>query len=148
MSLLMNIHAINTCLTVACDIESDIFDSSFKGLFRKKNYSGNEQKLSVVLVKLGELSNELNATQVQHSGIARVIDDATEYVDALIQSTTQLRLINLKLAKKASGSSYSMSDYRQDVQSFKSLQDFYCLLGDRLNADYQLYSAQIAMLDY
>ena len=96
MPLLLKIHQIHDCLTVICDVESDIFDSSFKGLFRKKDYVGNEGSLQVAAGKLVEIHDSLKSFHSNQSGIKMVADDAVNYAYALVLSTVQLIVIKAK----------------------------------------------------
>jgi hypothetical protein len=146
-SLLMKIHQVHDCLNIICDVESDIFDSSFKGLFRKKDYAGNEGVLQTTATKLTQIHDSLKTYQSGNSGIDMVIEDLKNYSYALALSTIQLILINKQLGEKANGKPYSMGDYNRDVNMFRELQDNYMSFGAKLNADYKLYSYEIANLD-
>jgi len=147
MSLLMKIHEIHNCLTIICDVESDIFDSSLKGLFRKKDYAGNEGMLQVAANKLVDIHESLENFSSGKSGIDMVANDAKDYAYALAASTVQLIIINKCLSEKALGKSYSMSTYNSDVNLFRELQQNYMSLGARLNADYKLYAFEISQLN-
>lgn len=143
-SLFMKIHQVHDCLKIICDIESDIFDSSFKGIFRKKDYIGNEGVLQITIRKLTEIHDSLKTHRSGNSGIDMVAEDLRNYCYALVLSTIQLILINELLSKKSSGTSYSMSDYNRDISVFKELQDNYMSLGAKLNAGYKLYAYEIS----
>lgn len=145
-SLLMQIHSIHDCLKIICDVESDVFDSSLRGLFRRKNYAGNEQTLSVALQKLEQVVALIRSMRFGSEGVKAVASDAVNYSDALMASTKQLLKINNALWQKSSGHPYSMSSYNSDCNSFRQLQDRYCTFGDRLNADYKLYALEISKL--
>jgi hypothetical protein len=145
-SLLLQIHQIHDCLNIVCDVESDIFDSSFKGLFRKKDYAGNEGKLTTALVKLSEIHDDLIAYHTESIGINMVVEDAAEYAFALGVTAAQLIVINNKLRDKANGEKYSMSEYQEGLNKFQHLQQQYLSLGAKLNADYKLYAYEIAKL--
>jgi hypothetical protein len=147
MSLLLKIHQIHNCLNIICDVESDIFNGSIKGLFRKKDYAGNEGILEVAIVKLVEISESLENFDSGKRGINMVANDARDYAIALYMSTLQLKVIINSLAAKANGHSYSMSQYNEDMNQFKVLQDIYMSLGNKLNTHYKLYSYEIAQLD-
>jgi len=146
MSLLLKIHQIHDCLKIICDVESDIFDSSLKGLFRKKDYAGNEGMLQVAANKLVDIHESLENFSSGKSGIDMVANDARDYAYALAASTVQLIIINKCLGEKALGKSYSMPTYNSDVNLFRELQQNYMSLGARLNADYKLYAYEIATL--
>lgn len=145
-SLLINIHQVHDCLKIICDVESDIFDSSFKGLFRRKDYQGNEGMLQTTATKLTQIHDSLKNYRSGNVGIDMVAEDLVNYSYALVLSTIQLILINKKLGEKATGKNYSMSDYNSDVNMFRELQDNYMSFGAKLNADYKLYSYEIASL--
>ena len=147
MSLLLKIHQIHDCLKIICDVESDIFDSSLKGLFRKKDYVGNEGMLQVAANKLVDINESLKNFSSGKSGIDMVANDARNYAYALVVSTLQLILINKNLSEKASGKIYSMSTYNKDVNLFRELQQNYLSLGARLNADYKLYAYDISQIE-
>jgi len=147
MSLLLDILQIHDCLNIICEVESDIFDGSLKGLFRKKDYIGNSGKLQTVLVKLVEIHDGLNSFDAGRPGVNMVAVDAKEYASSLGLSTAQLININQKLSEKAAGKSYSMSEYNGEVKKFHELQASYMSLGAKLNADYKLYALEIANLD-
>ena len=146
-SLLMNIHQVHDCLKIICDVESDIFDSSFKGLFRKKDYVGNEGMLQTAATKLTQIHESVKNYRSGNLGIDMVADDLKNYSYALVLSTLQLVVINKQLGQKASGKSYSMAEYNGDVTMFRELQDNYMSLGAKLNADYKLYSYDIAIME-
>ena len=145
-SLLMKIHHIHECLKIICDVEADIFNPSLLGLFKKKNYAGNEHKLEVVCRKLADLHASVDEHRGFSNGVDCVISDAKDYVHALLLSTIKLIKINRGLAEKANGMLYSMTAYNQDIKEFRFLQDQYCTVGDRMNANYRLYSHEIALL--
>ncbi len=145
-SLLMRIHQVHDCLKIICDVESDIFDSSFKGLFRKKDYAGNEGVLQTAATKLTQIHDSLKNYRSGNSGIDMVAEDVKNYSYALVLSTIQLIVINKQLGEKANGKSYSMGDYNKDVNLFRELQDNYMSFGAKLNADYKLYAYEIANL--
>lgn len=145
--LLLKIHQVHDCLNIICGVESDIFDGSFKGLFRKKDYAGNEGVLQTTASKLTQIHDSLKDTASSNSGIQMVINDLINYSYALTLSTMQLFVINRQLAEKASGKSYSIGKYNEDVNLFRELQENYMSMGKKLNADYKLYSYDIAMLE-
>jgi hypothetical protein len=147
MSLLLKIHQIHDCLNVVCDIESDIFDSSLKGLFRKKDYEGNDGSLQVAAGKLVEIHESLKAFHSNQAGIQMVAEDAMNYSYALVVSTVQLMAINKSLEAKANGRAYSMGKYNEDVKLFQEAQQAYMSLGAKLNTDYKLYGYEIAKLE-
>jgi hypothetical protein len=143
----MKIHQIHDCLNIVCDVESDVFDSSFKGLFRKKDYIGNDGKLESALVKLIEIHDGLVDFNSGYSGVDMVAEDAKNYAYALGLSTAQLVVINRKLALKSRGETYSMTEYNSEVNQFHQLQEQYMSLGAKLNVDYKLYAYEIANLE-
>lgn len=145
-SLLMNIHQVHDCLKIICDVESDIFDSSLKGLFRKKDYVGNEGMLQTTATKLTQIHDSIKDFHSGNVGIDMVAEDLKNYSYALVLSTIQLIVINKQLGEKANGKSYSMGAYNRDVNMFRELQDNYTSFGAKLNADYKLYSYEIANL--
>ena len=145
--LLLKIHQVHDCLNIICEVESDIFDGSFRGLFRKKDYTGNEGVLQTTASKLTQIHDSLKGTTSGNSGIQMVIDDLINYSYALTLSTMQLFVINRQLADKAGGKAYSMGKYNEDVDLFKELQENYMSIGKKLNADYTLYSYDIAMME-
>ncbi len=144
--LLIKIHHVHECLNIICDVESDILNSSLLGLFKKKNYAGNENMLEVVCKKLIELHSDFDDHLGSSSGVDCVIFDCKDYAHALLLSTAKLNEINRGLASKANGNAYSISAYNQDIKEFSYLQDKYCVVGDRMNANYRLYSHEIALL--
>jgi len=141
------LHQIHKCLDVICETESDILDSRIMSIFRRKDYFGNEGKLNAVLTKLSELNASLISFNSGGHGIDMVVKDAKDYTHALSRMTAQLIVVNNKLAKKASGQSYSISEYNQDIGYFYQLQSEYLSLGAKLNVDYQLYANEIANLN-
>jgi hypothetical protein len=145
--LLLKIHQVHDCLNIICEVESDIFDGSFRGLFRKKDYVGNEGVLQTTASKLTQIHDSLKDSTSSNSGIQMVIDDLINYSYALTLSTMQLFVINRQLADKAGGKAYSMGKYNEDVDLFKELQENYMSIGKKLNADYTLYSYDIAMME-
>lgn len=145
-SLLIQIHHIHECLKIVCDVEADIFSSNLIAIFKKKNYVGNGHMLQVVSRKLIELHSGLNAHYGNSLGVDQVIDDAKEYIESLVLSTAKLMEINHNLSEKAQGKSYSMGEYNRDLSAFRELQNQYCAIGDRMNANYRLYSHEIALM--
>ena len=145
-SLLMKIHQINDCLDIVCDTESDILDSSFMGLFKRKDYVGNDGKLRTVVNKLSEIHDSLLKFDCGDDGINMVAEDAKDYAFALVCSTGALIVINSRLGEKANGKKYSMSEHNELMNTFQKLQRDYMSLGAKLNADYKLYAYEIAKL--
>ena len=121
-SLLIKIHHIHECLKIICDVEAKILNSSIFGLFKDKNYAGNEHSLEVVCNKLLELHAGIGVHSGVSIGVDRVINDAKDFIRALTASTVQLLAINRALGLKANGGSYSMSTYNSDLNNFKYLQ--------------------------
>ena len=146
-TLLMTMHQVHDCLSIICDVESDILDSSFKGLFRKKDYVGNEGVLHTTITKLTQIHDSLKSYNSNNKGINMVAEDLKNYSYALVLSSMQLILLNKNLSNKASGSKYSMSEYNEDVNLFRQLQQNYMSLGAKLNADYKLYAFDISNLN-
>lgn len=147
MSLLLKIHDLNQCLTTICAVEADIFDNSLKGLFRKKDYSGNAGVLEVAIRKLDSIMVWLCAYETGTEELDRVVADSLDYAIDLLDSTQQLLLINNKLASKALGEAYAMRDYNVDCEKFRRLQDDYVSSGATLNAAYKLYAYEISLLE-
>ena len=142
-SLLIEIHHIHKCLKIICDVEAEILDSSLLGLFKKKNFAGNEQMLDVVCRKLAELHTSVDKYLGSSNGIDCVICDSQDYIHALLLSTSKLIEINRGLAANVSGKHYSMTSYKQDLKLFKILQGQYSVIGNRMNANFRLYSNEI-----
>jgi hypothetical protein len=147
MSLLLKIHEIHNCLNIICDVESDIFDSSFKGLFKKKDYLGYEGILEVAATKLIDIYQSLENFDSGKPGINMVVMDAKNYAYALFLSTSQLIIINKSLGLKSLGNPYSMGKYNDDCKLFRELQSNYMSIGTKLNADYKLYGYEIATME-
>jgi len=146
-TLLMKIHQVHECLSIICDVESNILDISFKGLFRKKDYVGNEGVLHTTVTKLTQIHDSLKSYNFNNKGIDMVVEDLKNYSYALVLSSMQLILLNQNLSSKANGSKYSMSQYNEDVNLFRQLQQNYMSLGAKLNADYKLYAFDISKLN-
>jgi len=147
MSPLLNqILQIHDCLDIICNVEKDIFDGSFKGLFRKKDYSGNDGQLKTAMTKLIEIHDTIKNSHFPKQGISMVAEDAKNYAYALTLSTMQLNVINQSLSAKTNGMPYPMSQYNSDCKLLKELQQSYMSLGAKLNADYKLYASEIAQL--
>ncbi len=143
-SLLLILSDIHNCLKILCEVESDLLDSSFMGLFRKKDYLGNETKLFIVKEKLEELSSELSSYTSSKQIAMNIALDAAHYLRALYETGAELSKLNANLQKKALGESYSMSQYNQDLSNFKKCQDRYMSAGDILNAKYRLYAGELS----
>jgi hypothetical protein len=145
-ALLIKIHQIHECLRIVCDVESDILNSSLLSLFKKKDFSGNESKLLIARKKLTELQTSLDAHLGNSSGIDSIVVESKLYIQALIISASKLLDINNRLHGKANGAPYSMAEYKGDINEFRSLQNNYCMVGERMNLRYRLYSHELASM--
>jgi hypothetical protein len=145
-SLIIQIHQLHDCLKIICTIESSVLSANLLALFKKKNYAGNANMLDVVCRKLIELHTSIDIHRGRSRGVDQVIDDAKNYIELLILSTAKLIEINQRLSEKAKGKSYSMGEYKNDLAAFRVLQERYCVIGDRMNANYSLYSYEIALI--
>ena len=146
-SLLSSIHQIHDCLNIVCDVESNVFDSSFTGLFKRKDYVGNNVKMLLVRHSLLEIVESLIGYDALKAEINTVAENAKDYAYALDCSTAQLIFINEKLAGKANGQKYSMGDYNTEFKKFQALQQRYMSLGSKLNASFHMYSFEISQLE-
>jgi hypothetical protein len=117
-----------------------------RGLFRKKDYTGNDGQLKTSMTKLVEIHDVIKNTDFPTRGIEMVAEDAKNYAYALTLSTMQLTVINQSLSAKASGMQYPIAQYNSDCALFRELQQSYMSLGAKLNADYRLYGSEIAQL--
>ena len=143
-TLLDEIHYIHECLNLICKAESELLDTSFFGIFKKKNYIGIHNTLDVSSSKLAELFSSVDTYRGNSKSVDAVVNDAQNFIRALLSSTEKLVEINQALSQKALGKSYAMHSYNSDLNEFKFLQDQYCSIGDRMNANYRLYSHEIA----
>jgi hypothetical protein len=142
-SLLLILGDIHSCLKIICEIESDVLDSSLFGLFRKKDFSSNEQKLLIVKEKLETLASEL-AQYKSNKQIAMTITlDAAYYLKALYETGASLSILNANLQDKSSGGKYSLIEYNEDLSIFRKCQENYLKAGDVLNAKYRLYTSEL-----
>lgn len=142
-SLLLILSDIHNCLKIICEVESNAMDSSLMGLFRKKDFSANDQKLSVVKEKLEALSSELILYKSNKQIAMTIALDAAHYLRALYETGAELSNLNSKLQEKALGGQYSLAEYNQDLARFHKCQEKYLSLGDILNAKYQLHAAEL-----
>jgi hypothetical protein len=106
-----------------------------KKIFKPINFSSYVQGLSTITKSLTEnlsglevldnhslQDNELQLKQI----LSRFIIDLRKTVDKLSE-------INQKLAQKADGKTYSMSEYNKDMKEYQDLVDSYTATGSQLN---------------
>ncbi len=131
---MMNLHDL---LNKICAVESDVLDTSLKGLFRKKDFLGNAEKLSTYTQSLQTICQEFKNSESNDRDIEQLISIATDYCEALLSSTMVLGKLNNALGCKARGLPYSLTDYNKDLNLFQNLQAHYLSFGDALNDAYQ-----------
>jgi hypothetical protein len=146
-TLLIEFNYIHECLSLICEAENELLDSSFRGLFKKKNYIKIHNTLDVSISKLSELSRTLDLYRGSTEAIDAVVNDAQNFIRALLLSTEKLIVMNQSLSQKSIGKSYEMRSYNQDLSEFKFLQEEYSAIGDRMNANYRLYSHEISQAE-
>lgn len=149
-SILTTLHNIHDCLEVICSAESELLSTNIFGIFKRKDYSAIREALQVACARLEEIYADLKVLDERaysRPGPKKVVNDAKEYVAALLHSTTVLRHLGLQLHRKAKGDLYSADIYRMDLDNFHALQRKYLQLGGRLNADYSIYASEVVQMD-
>ncbi|WP_233254553.1 SWIB/MDM2 domain-containing protein [Limnohabitans sp. 2KL-51] len=121
-----------------------MLNSSFLGIFKKKNYIGIQGSLNVASNKLLELYDAIGMYGKYNNTIDVVVSDCHNFITALMASTNKLIKINQSLMLKSSGNDYSMHEYNFDLNKFKNLQDQYSAIGYRMNANLKLYAVEIS----
>jgi len=135
--------SLHDLLHKICEVESDVLDGSLKSLFRKKDFSGNGEKLASYTQTLQSILQDLQRSNSSDKDVVKLIQIAIDYCNALLSSTMVLGKLNNALMCKARGLPYSLADYNRDLDLFRELQNHYLSFGDALNQAFQVCQGKL-----
>lgn len=106
-----------------------------KKIFKPIDFSSYVQRLSTITKSLTENLSELELLD-NHSlreNELQLKQILSRFIIDLLKTVEKLSEINKKLAQKAEGKTYSMSEYNKDMKEYQDLVDSYTATGSQLN---------------
>lgn len=106
-----------------------------KKIFKPIKFDSYVTRLSTITKKLNDNSSDLEV--IENDGLRdkelQLKEILGQFIIDLKQTVEKLTTISHKLAKKAKGKTYSMSEYNMDMKEYQILIDSYTATGSQLN---------------
>jgi hypothetical protein len=135
------IQNMESCEQTLVEVETQLLDSSFLGIVRKKNYDDYANKLLTIASFLHLVEQELCLIQPTNEYESQIILRVREVAISIGGAAAKLHHINAGLQRKTKLESYSMSTYRADLHEYQNMSYFYKdsirLMFDALTASKQ-----------
>ncbi len=137
------IYSLTTRLSTALDayiaVHDDMFGRKWFALFKPIDFAADAGRLAAIHKELQAIG-EAAKNQIAHASIEQdpaYLETVNTYVNALSETVAQLHAIATKMARKAAGEEYAMSDYRPEMAAYNASVERYRAAGAILTRMWQ-----------
>jgi hypothetical protein len=140
-------HALSKANEEFFSIEKNVLDSSFLGIFKKKNYRIYTLGLQEICQVAIGVHQRLELFDSSSPSVKVFLKSSKNFAYSLNLASLTLASLSHSLERKSQKIDYSMSQYRQDLEEFSQIKISLINARKTMLNDYELFALNIMQID-